>query len=650
MAGLLALACWSAGLFSPFEAAFNYFPDTLPLRRLTLSFPAVAILTTTMSVGAGVLVDRLGARGAFPLLGGAFVALTLMSVVASHFFLLDILVSPVAIGLIASAALVQISRLCMKDNLLRRELVHTAQRFLPRTNDETTSRLSGALKLLDVLLSVDEAIVFGRDAEGQLEFLTRLRASDSSAITSRNSVWREGIELCRRAIKRNQSVDVESAAADTPGSIAIPLTHGNLTLGALLIRHKRTLEDHEQTLLKAIASQIARDLQRDAARKEILRSNPVDFFSTRGATRKLHSLHVLSGHMSEQLFGTLALAEVSDGVAIVHLDGTIAFINPTLLRFARITSTEAAKLNLFDLLDCFRTDVFDEPRIAVRRVMLTGDPYERDLSFADRSETFSLGISLVCSKRPGSLKQPLCLAINVRDVTRVKEYQQLKSDMISLMSHELRTPLTSINGFAELLSTDNDIPDHAKEFVEIIANESQRLSRMINTFLAVTQLERKDKQEVLKIPLKVNDVVRETVMNLQSEAKKKRIRLVERPAQRLPPVAADKSLVTQAVRNLVSNAIKYSPERTSVTVSTALEAETVRVSVEDRGFGIPPEAVDRVWEKFYRVVREGQEKDEESTGLGLSFVREVVEQHGGTVEVESEVGKGSKFSFTLPRL
>jgi two-component system phosphate regulon sensor histidine kinase PhoR len=76
----------------------------------------------------------------------------------------------------------------------------------------------------------------------------------------------------------------------------------------------------------------------------------------------------------------------------------------------------------------------------------------------------------------------------------------------------------------------------------------------------------------------------------------------------------------------------------------------VRVCVEDRGYGIPPESVDRVWEKFYRVVHEGQDKDEDSTGLGLAFVREVVEQHGGRVGVESEVGRGSKFSFTLPRL
>jgi signal transduction histidine kinase len=100
----------------------------------------------------------------------------------------------------------------------------------------------------------------------------------------------------------------------------------------------------------------------------------------------------------------------------------------------------------------------------------------------------------------------------------------------------------------------------------------------------------------------------------------------------------------------VNNAIRYSPERTTVTVSTALEAEAVRVCVEDRGYGIPAESKERVWDKFYRVVREGQEKDEESTGLGLSFVREVVEQHGGCVELDSEEGRGSKFSFTLPRL
>jgi signal transduction histidine kinase len=297
--------------------------------------------------------------------------------------------------------------------------------------------------------------------------------------------------------------------------------------------------------------------------------------------------------------------------------------------------------------------VFDEPSIAVRRVLQTGDPYERELSFAERNQTLELRIALAAGRddEHDERATPLCLAVTVRDVTRLKEYEKLKSDMISLMSHELRTPITSINGFSELLAMDEEIPEQAREFLNIIRNESQRLSRMIDTFLAVTHLERADRQGVLKIPLKLDDVVRDTVTNLQPVARKKRIRLVEQAAQtRLPPVAADKSLITQAVNNLVGNAIKYSPERTTVTVTTILEADTVRISVEDRGYGIPPEAIDRVWEKFYRVARDGQEKDEESTGLGLSFVREVVEQHGGTVELESEVGRGSKFSFTLPRL
>jgi two-component system sensor histidine kinase VicK len=173
---------------------------------------------------------------------------------------------------------------------------------------------------------------------------------------------------------------------------------------------------------------------------------------------------------------------------------------------------------------------------------------------------------------------------------------------------------------------------------------------MINTFLSVTKLEQKDRQEVLKIPLILDDVVRETVACMQPVAKRKRIRLVESGSVKLPPVAADRALITQAVFNLVENAIKYSPERTTVTLSTALEADAVRVVVEDRGYGVPPEAVDRVWEKFYRVARDGHDKEEESTGLGLAFVREVVEQHGGEVALQSEVGRGSKFSFTLPRL
>jgi two-component system phosphate regulon sensor histidine kinase PhoR len=317
---------------------------------------------------------------------------------------------------------------------------------------------------------------------------------------------------------------------------------------------------------------------------------------------------------------------------------------------------EAPKTDLFGLLDRFRGGVFDEPSIAVRRVLQSGEAYERELYFPDRNQTLELRIGLATDRNGkngngnGAGAKPLCFAIRVRDVTRMKEFERLKSDMISLMSHELRTPLTSINGFAELLALDDKIPEESREFLLIISNESQRLSRMIDTFLTVTQLERGHKQEVTKIALRLDEVARETLPIMQPVARKKRIRLAEQSNGHIPPVAADKSLITQVLTKLLDNAIRYSPERTTITVSTVLEAEAVRVVVEDRGYGVPKEYIDRIWEKFYRVARDGQEKDEESTGLGLAFVKEVVEQHGGSVAVESEVGRGSKFSFALPRL
>ncbi len=418
------------------------------------------------------------------------------------------------------------------------------------------------------------------------------------------------------------------------------------------MRLRESFDQSDRRLLAAVGNQVARNLQREEARKRKLERNLPAFVSARTSGHRLHAFDVISGVLTENRFGAQVLAEAADGYAIAYLDGTLGFVNPAMLRAARLNDSEAQKLDLFGLLDRFRAGVFDEPSIAVRRVLQSGEPYERELKFSDRNQTLELRIALATDRKghsangngsadgPGSNRNgesfsPLCIAIRVRDLTQMKEFEQLKSDMISLMSHELRTPLTSINGFAELLVLDEKIPAEAREFLQI---------------LSVTQLERADKKEVTKTALRLDELVREVMSTVQPLAKKKRMRLIEQPNGHIPPVAADKSLITQVLTRLLENAIKYSPERTAVNVSTLLEAETVRVMVEDRGYGVPPESLDRIWEKFYRVARDGQEKDEESTGLGLAFAKEVLEQHGGSVAVESEVGRGSKFSFALPRV
>lgn len=656
VAGSLSLALWWAGILASFQNVFVLIQKDSRTALIAPSFWLGAALILAVSLAVTVDVGRFGGRRAFLYLGGGLLALTGVSLFASWFYSVDVLFAPIALAASVSAITIQIIRLRACDIELAEKLVAASWKFESSQGDDTQHRLHSGLKLIDTVLAPSEAVVFRRDSDGRLISAARLRAAQSGGPdTNRNSVWRDGVILCERAMAASEIIVEEIESDDASANIALPLCHEDRTVGALLIRVTRKFDEDDRALLAAVGGQMARNLQREEAHYATDKRSPLAFFSTRESRQRLESLHVLNGALLEQSVGINALAEVGDGVALAYLDGRIAYANPALAELARLTPDQTRKLSFFELLDSFRTDVFDEPAIAVRRVLQSGEAYERELHFPDRGATYGLRIAMVLdhSNQTGSelgAPQPLCLALVIKDLTLLKEYEQLKSDMISLMSHELRTPLTSINGFAELLTADDALSEQAKEFVTIIANESQRLSRMINTFLTVTKLQRKDRQEVLKIPLRLDEVVKETIASLQPVAKKRRIRLVEQPTQRLPPVAADKGMITQAIKNLVSNAIKYSPERTTVTVSTALEAEAVRLCVEDRGYGIPAEARDRVWEKFYRVVREGQEKDEESTGLGLSFVREVVEQHGGTVALDSEVGRGSKFSFTLPRL
>lgn len=642
----VSYALWRAGALAP--AGDLFLLDEGAAVNVEPQLWVAALLIAAAGASAGFMVEILGGRRAAYFLGGLVALMCAVSLAGSRFLHIDVAFAPSALAAVAAFASVQAWRLWIVDAALARAVRRVASHVSALEGGEASARLRGGLRLLGTVLPLHEAVAFRLDEDGRPVPAARVRADASTPDSNRNAAWREGVSLCERAIRGGQLL--VDAQGEGQTRVAVPLAHEGRAVGALLIRPRGAFDETDRPLLSNVAAQLARDLQREEARALLTDRPETTLYSVRAAEHRLESFQMISGLLVEQGFAGHALAEASDGHAVAYLDGTIAYLNAPMTRAARLDEASRRGLDLFGLLDRFRAGVFDEPSIAVRRVLQSGAPYECELPFAERGETLSLRIGLVAEADEGEQARPLCFAVTVRDVTRMKEYEKLKSDMISLMSHELRTPITSINGFAELLVADEEVPESAREFLSIIHSESQRLTRMINTFLSVTKLEQKDRQEVLKIPLLLDDVVRETIACMQPVAKRKRIRLVGAEGGRLPPVAADRALVTQAVMNLVDNAIKYSPERTTVTLTTALEAEAVRVAVEDCGYGVPPEAVDRVWEKFYRVVRDGQDKEEESAGLGLSFVREVVEQHGGEVSLETEVGRGSRFSFTLPRL
>jgi signal transduction histidine kinase len=641
-AGALVFLLWELGWLAPAQNTFIINPGELVK---TPDTTGVALVVGGAALAAWAILDRLKAHWAWPVVGGALAVWCVMSFLFSRYLRLDLVFAPGGLAFAGAALASQVRHLWELDRQLTERIAATMQ-FHQLEAATAGERWMSGLKLLATVLPLEEAVIFRRDEYAELVPAARLRVRPQPASDGDpNAAWREGVRLCQKAIATRDLMVVAANAA-------VPLFHQDRSVGALLLRLAQPFDEADGPLLSAVGGQLARDFQRDEVRRQGSFANRLAFFSPPAAERRIAAFDVVNGLLTENRLTAHVLAESNAGYAVSFLDGTLAYANAAFLRAAQLTAEEAQKCGFFELLNRFRTEVFDDPSLAVRRVLQTGEPYERELQDPVRKRTYKFRIAL--SRQPAAAGdapgEPLCLVVFVHDVTNLKEHAKLRSDMVSLMAHEFRTPLTSITGFAELLALDDRFPADAREFLDIIYNESQRLSKMISTFLSVSRLEAGDKQNFIKTPVKLDDLVRETVDGLQGEAKRKRIRLAENASPHIPPVAADRMLITQVVYNLVDNAIRYSPERTTVTVTTKLDFDSVRVEVEDRGFGIPSNALDRVWEKFYRITQEGQAKDEKSTGLGLSFVKEAVEQHGGKVAVESDLGRGSVFSFTLPRL
>ncbi len=582
----------------------------------------------------------------------------LASVIAAKFLNVDLLFIPVLVISISILISIHIKRLRSIDRKLTEKLVSLATSGYLMEGKTAEARVESGLKLLETVLPLSEVIVFQYEENGDLNPVGRTRnGSGQESMSARQNTWRKNVELCDKALKLRESVIEYDEENQGAARVALPLINENEVVGGLFVDIKENFESNDRYLLEAFSEQLARNFQRknlwSTAQEDTMVAN---FLSTHVQENRINITNLINGLIKEQSFGVVATSYIKEAHAIAYLDGTIAYVNREMRHLAKFAPREVHETNLFSLLDRFKTDVFNDPSIAVRQVMQGRSTYERELQFPEDGITLKVEITLV--KIATNIenvhdtevpKKPACFLITVRDITSVIENEALRSDLVNMMSHELRTPITSIQGFAQMLMLDDAIPDEAKSYLTTIENESQRAANILSNFLSVANLQQSDKKEIQKSPVRMNKVVEEVVGNLKETAKRKRIRLVEKNDEYLPPIAADRGLLTKAISHLIDNAVRYSPERSSVIISTILESDFLRVDIEDRGYGIPPSEQEKIWNKFYRVAREGKDKESESTGLGLSLVKEIIEQHDGTIGVESEPGRGSKFSLRIPR-
>jgi signal transduction histidine kinase/CHASE2 domain-containing sensor protein len=237
------------------------------------------------------------------------------------------------------------------------------------------------------------------------------------------------------------------------------------------------------------------------------------------------------------------------------------------------------------------------------------------------------------------------VVLTLHDATAQHELNLAKNEMVSLVSHELRTPLTAIRGYSDMLLKYDLVHDKGRKFLGTIVEESDRLGKLIQSFLDIAYIE-SGRQKVSMTDLEIAPMLRDLQSILDPLAATKGIQL-RMDSEAGARVHADRTLLYQALTNLVTNAIKYSPDGTMVQVGVSNGNGRVVFQVADQGYGIPLEDTGRIFDKFYR--RSNQETIEQSGfGLGLAFVKEVALRHGGEVTVESEVGKGSRFSLKIP--
>ena len=266
--------------------------------------------------------------------------------------------------------------------------------------------------------------------------------------------------------------------------------------------------------------------------------------------------------------------------------------------------------------------------------------------FFTHHEVFSLATPLAAAVL-GNLTAAMYYHLVVRRALRQEQstrerYQQA----MHFVTHEMRTPLSAIQGSSELISKYALTEEKRKQVADLINSESKRLARMVEVFLHVERLTA-GQMELKHEAISVEQLVDVCITRVRPVAERKRIAITVKPIASELQLSGDRELVEYACYNLLTNAVKYSPQKTEVTISAASNQGRIRIAVADQGIGMDAKEVKQIFHKFYRT-KKAEESGEAGTGIGLSIVQQIVEQHGGEIEVTSTPGAGSCFTLVLP--
>lgn len=358
------------------------------------------------------------------------------------------------------------------------------------------------------------------------------------------------------------------------------------------------------------------------------------------------SINGLAGRLKETLIllrdarslEQAILYSMTDGVIALNGNGEVLFVNPVTEEILGVSQSSAAGKKIVEIIHNYEVERIIEASLKTKEHLT-----QEVKLLTPEAKTFRLQATPLTLFEIGSDG----VLVLLHDITERKKLEAMRTEFVTNVSHELRTPLTSIRGFVEtLLSGTVEDPGTTLRFLNIISQETERITGLLDELLNLSKIEERRVVHRWQQVQLLENISRVTDMFLH-RTQEKNIELTVQAPPNMPTVYGDPDMLTQVLINLVDNAIKYTPDGGKITVRALVEEKDIRLEVEDTGVGIPPESLPRVFERFYRVDK-ARSRELGGIGIGLAIVKHIIKAHGGKINAESKVGKGSIFSLTLP--
>jgi PAS domain S-box-containing protein len=433
--------------------------------------------------------------------------------------------------------------------------------------------------------------------------------------------------------------------------ITTPAGHA---LGSVCVidREPRRLTTAQQEALRALARQAQAQLELKRASRELLEKN--------------RALRQELADREERVIGAARLAAIiessEDAILSMNLGGVIQSWNPGAARLYGYTAEEMLGRRIHVVVPPDRHAELERmlerlgrkerlSHVETVRLRKDGSSFTAAISAApildDAGNVHSISWLVRDITRQKAAEREMAEALELQQAANraLQHTNEIKSSFVSVVGHEFRTPLTVIQGFAELLATERFDDEEVRDYARDIHEEAKRLTRLITDMLDLDRME-SGHMSLTLAELDLNGLVSEVAARSVAHSPVHRLEL--RLAPELPPLRGDADRLRQVMTNLISNAIKYSPDGGTIMVSTVRAGAWSHVMIRDEGLGIEAEALERIFDRF---VRAGTRRDRQidGTGLGLPISRQIVELHGGRLWAESTPGSGSVFHVALPQ-